>query len=295
MNFQGFLEEIFTTSLLRSGFHILIILLIAWIALKMAKKLSQGLVRFVTRQKEDEEFQKRTRTLGEVVRYVIVLVVFAVATMTVLKELGIDIGPVLAAAGIVGLAVGFGAQSLVKDVISGFFILLEDQIRVGDVINIADKGGLVEKVGLRTTVLRDLQGNVHYVPNGNISVVTNMTKEFSRYVFDIGVAYREDVDEVIEVIKGIDEEMRQDPEFKDDIIEPIEIMGLDQFANSAIVIRARTTTLPIKQWRVGREFNRRIKKKFDELNIEIPFPHVTLYMGEGKDGKSPPLRVIKED
>lgn len=295
MNFQGFLEEIFTTSLLRSGFHILIILLLAWIALKMAKKLSQGLVRFVTRQKEDEEFQKRTRTLGEVVRYVIVLVVFAVATMTVLKELGIDIGPVLAAAGIVGLAVGFGAQSLVKDVISGFFILLEDQIRVGDVINIADKGGLVEKVGLRTTVLRDLQGNVHYVPNGNISVVTNMTKEFSRYVFDIGVAYREDVDEVIEVIKGIDEEMRQDPEFKDDIIEPIEIMGLDQFANSAIVIRARTTTLPIKQWRVGREFNRRIKKKFDELNIEIPFPHVTLYMGEGKDGKSPPLRVIKED
>ncbi len=214
--------------------------------------------------------------------------------MTVLKELGIDIGPVLAAAGIVGLAVGFGAQSLVKDVISGFFILLEDQIRVGDVINIADKGGLVEKVGLRTTVLRDLQGNVHYVPNGNISVVTNMTKEFSRYVFDIGVAYREDVDEVIEVIKGIDEEMRQDPEFRDDIIEPIEIMGLDQFANSAIVIRARTTTLPIKQWRVGREFNRRIKKKFDELNIEIP-SHVTLYMGEGKDGKSPPLRVIKED
>ncbi len=295
MNFQGFLEEIFTTSLLRSGFHILIILLLAWIALKMAKKLSQGLVRFVTRQKEDEEFQKRTRTLGEVVRYVIVLVVFAVATMTVLKELGIDIGPVLAAAGIVGLAVGFGAQSLVKDVISGFFILLEDQIRVGDVINIADKGGLVEKVGLRTTVLRDLQGNVHYVPNGNISVVTNMTKEFSRYVFDIGVAYREDVDEVIEVIKGIDEEMRQDPEFRDDIIEPIEIMGLDQFANSAIVIRARTTTLPIKQWRVGREFNRRIKKKFDELNIEIPFPHVTLYMGEGKDGKSPPLRVVKEE
>lgn len=295
MNFQGFLEEIFTTSLLRSGFHILIILLLAWIALKMAKKLSQGLVRFVTRQKEDEEFQKRTRTLGEVVRYVIVLVVFAVATMTVLKELGIDIGPVLAAAGIVGLAVGFGAQSLVKDVISGFFILLEDQIRVGDVINIADKGGLVEKVGLRTTVLRDLQGNVHYVPNGNISVVTNMTKEFSRYVFDIGVAYREDVDKVIEVIKGIDEEMRQDPEFRDDIIEPIEIMGLDQFANSAIVIRARTTTLPIKQWRVGREFNRRIKKKFDELNIEIPFPHVTLYMGEGKDGKSPPLRVVKEE
>jgi len=195
----------------------------------------------------------------------------------------------------VGLAVGFGAQSLVKDIISGFFILLEDQIRVGDVVNVADKGGLVEKVGLRTTVLRDLHGNVHYVPNGTIAVVTNMTKEYSRYVFDIGVAYREDVDEVIAVIKGIDQEMRNDPEFKDDILESIEILGLDQFATSAVVIKERTTTLPIKQWRVGREFNRRIKKKFDELNIEIPFPHVTLYMGASKEGKSPPLHVVKEN
>ena len=295
MDFQGYLKEIFSTSLLKSGFHVVVILALAWIALKAAKKLSLGLVRFVARQKEDEEFQKRTRTLGEIVRYVIVLVVFAVATMTVLKELGIDIGPVLAAAGIVGLAVGFGAQSLVKDIISGFFILLEDQIRVGDVVNVADKGGLVEKVGLRTTVLRDLHGNVHYVPNGTIAVVTNMTKEYSRYVFDIGVAYREDVDEVIAVIKGIDQEMRNDPEFKDDILESIEILGLDQFATSAVVIKARTTTLPIKQWRVGREFNRRIKKKFDELNIEIPFPHVTLYMGASKEGKSPPLHVVKED
>jgi small conductance mechanosensitive channel len=295
MDFQGYLKEIFSTSLLKSGFHVVVILALAWIALKAAKKLSQGLVGFVARQKEDEEYQKRARTLGDIVRYVIVLAILAVASMTVLKELGIDIGPVLAAAGIVGLAVGFGAQSLVKDIISGFFILLEDQIRVGDVVNVADKGGLVEKVGLRTTVLRDLHGNVHYVPNGTIAVVTNMTKEYSRYVFDIGVAYREDVDEVIAVIKGIDQEMRNDPEFKDDILESIEILGLDQFANSAVIIKARTTTLPIKQWRVGREFNRRIKKKFDELNIEIPFPHVTLYMGEGKDGKSPPLHVVKED
>jgi small conductance mechanosensitive channel len=272
-----------------------VILALVWIALKAAKKLSQGLVRFVARQKEDEEFQKRTRTLGDIVRYIIVLAILAVASMTVLKELGIDIGPVLAAAGIVGLAVGFGAQSLVKDIISGFFILLEDQIRVGDVVNVADKGGLVEKVGLRATVLRDLHGNVHYVPNGSITVVTNMTKEYSRYVFDIGIAYREDVDEVVEVIKGIDEDMRNDPEFRDDILEPIEILGLDQFANSAVIIKARTTTLPIKQWRVGREFNRRMKKKFDELNIEIPFPHVTLYMGESKDGKSPLFRVAKED
>jgi small conductance mechanosensitive channel len=228
------------------------------------------------------------------VRYAVTFVIIAVTVMMILKEFGIEIGPILAAAGIAGLAVGFGAQSLVKDVISGFFILLEDQIRVGDVVNIAGKGGLVEKVNLRTTVLRDVAGNVHYVPNGHIDVVTNMTKEYSRYVFDIGIAYRENVDEVIGVIKNIDEELRNDPEFKGDILEPIEIMGLDQFASSSVIIKARTTTLPIKQWRVGREFNRRLKMKFDELGIEIPFPHVTLYMGEGKDGMSPPLRITRE-
>lgn len=295
IDMNNFLHDIFNASLLKSALHIILVVVLAWIALKMAKRFSMGLVRFVARQKDDEEFQKRARTLGDIVRYVIVLAILVVTTMTVLRELGIDIGPVLAAAGIVGLAVGFGAQSLVKDVISGFFILLEDQIRVGDVVNIADKGGLVEKVGLRTTVLRDLHGNVHYVPNGTIAVVTNMTKEYSRYVFDVGVAYREDVDEVIEVIKGIDEGMRNDPEFNNDILGPIEILGLDQFANSAVIIRARTTTLPSKQWRVGREFNRRIKKKFDELNIEIPFPHVTLYVGESKDGKSTPLHIVRND
>jgi len=121
-----------------------------------------------------------------------------------------------------------------------------------------------------------------------------MTKDFSRYVFDIGVAYREDVDEVIEVIKEVDEELRSDPDYKDEILEPIEILGLDQFANSGVIVKARTTTMPIKQWRVGREFNRRLKKKFDERKIEIPFPHVTLYMGQDKQGQSPPLRILKE-
>jgi small conductance mechanosensitive channel len=281
--------------LLKSGFHIFLILILTFIALKATKGLSNRLIDILTRQKEEPEFQKRTQTLGSIVRYALTVVIFIVASMTVLKEFGIEIGPLLAAAGIVGLAIGFGAQSLVKDVISGFFILLEDQIRVGDVVQIAGKGGLVEKINLKTTILRDLAGNVHYVPNGQIDVVTNMTKDYSRYVFDIGVAYREDVDEVIEVIKEVDEEMRNDPEFKDDIIEPIEILGLDQFANSAIIIRARTTTMPIKQWRVGREFNRRLKKKFDEKDIEIPFPHLTLYMGQDKKGQAPPLHIVTED
>lgn len=280
--------------LLTSGVHIIFVLVISWVAFMLAKVVSNRLVQFAIRQNDDIEFQKRTNTLGAIVRYVATFAIIAITVIMILKEFGIEIGPILAAAGIVGLAVGFGAQSLVKDVISGFFILLEDQIRVGDVVNIAGKGGTVEKVNLRTTILRDLSGNVHYVPNGHIDVVTNMTKEYSRYVFDIGIAYRENVDEVIEIIKSIDEEMRNDPEFKEDIIEPVEILGLDQFADSSIIVKARTTTLPVKQWRVGREFNKRLKKKFDELGIEIPFPHVTIYMGQDKEGKSPPLRIAKE-
>ena len=294
MDFNAYLQKGINW-LLTSGLHIVIVVVLTLILIRVARILSTRLIAIVIKQKEDPEFQKRTQTLGSIVRTISIITILAVASITVLKELGIEIGPILAAAGIVGLAVGFGAQSLVKDVISGFFMLLEDQIRVGDVVQIAGKGGLVEKINLKTTILRDLAGNVHYVPNGHIDVVTNMTKDFSRYVFDIGVAYRENVDEVIEVIKEVDEELRNDPDYKDDILEPIEILGLDQFADSAVIVKARTTTVPIKQWRVGREFNRRLKKKFDERDIEIPFPHVTLYMGQGKQGQAPPLRIVKED
>lgn len=295
MNMQKLLDELFSISFLKGILHIIVILILTWLALRLAKRISAGLIRLIVRQKDDEEFQKRTKTLGNIVRYALISIIVAISGVTVLREVGINIGPILATAGIGGLAIGFGAQSLVKDVISGFFILMEDQIRVGDVVEIGGKSGSVEKISLKTTVLRDLAGNVHYVPNGQISVVTNMTKEYSRYVFEIGVAYKENVDEVMEVIKKIDEEMRYDPEFKDDILEPIEVLGVDQFADSAVIIKARTTTLPVKQWRVAREFNRRIKKRFDELKIEIPFPHVTVYMGEGKDGQAPPLRIVKNN
>jgi len=295
MDIHKLLDELFSISLLKGILHIVLIIILTWIALRLTKRISGRLIHLIIRQKEDEEFQKRTKTLGSVVRYAIIFVILTISGITLLRELGIDIGPILATAGIGGLAIGFGAQSLVKDIISGFFILLQDQMRVGDVVEIGSKGGVVEKISLKTTVLRDLAGNVHYIPNGQIDMVTNMTKEYSRYVFDIGVAYREDVDEIMRIIKEIDEEMRSDPEFKDDIIEPIEVLGVDRFANSAVIIKARTTTLPIKQWRVAREFNRRIKKRFDELKIEIPFPHLTLYMGEGKDGKAPPLHIVKED
>ncbi len=293
MDIQAYLELIWRW-VFTSGLRVILILALTLGALKAARMLSVRLLSLF-KQKDDVEFKKRADTLSSVIRYMLTIGIFIVAAMMILRELGIDIGPILAAAGIVGLAVGFGAQNLVQDVISGFFILLEDQIRVGDVVQIADKSGLVEKITLRMTILRDLAGNVHYVRNGQINVVTNMTKEYSRYVFEIGVAYREDVDEVIEIIREVDESLREDPDYQNDILEPIEILGLDQFADSAVIIKARTKTQPIKQFRVAREFNRRLKKKFDERDIEIPFPHVTLYMGKDKLDKAPPLRVAIDE
>lgn len=277
---------------LSSGVRILIIVILTLIALKMANWICRKMFS-PSKKPRDPEFQKRLDTLASVARYILVIAVLIVAVIMVLGEIGIEIGPILAAAGIVGLAVGFGAQNLVQDVISGFFILLEDQIRVGDVVQIADKGGLVERITLRMVVLRDLAGNVHYVRNGQIQVITNMTKDFSYYVFDIGVAYREDVDEVIAVVREADEELRRNPDLKNDILEPIEILGLDKFADSAVVIKARTKTKPIRQWAVGREFNRILKQKFDEQNIEIPFPHLTFYVGQDKDGHSAPLPIVR--
>jgi moderate conductance mechanosensitive channel len=273
------------------GPRLILIVVLAFVLLKVATVLTGRLRGLLARRGGDLEYEKRSGTVSGVVHWLLRVVILAVASFMFLSELGVPVAPILTAAGVVGLAVGFGAQNLVQDFISGFFILLEDQIRVGDVVQIGDKSGLVEKVNLRMVILRDLAGSVHFIRNGKIDVVTNMTKDFSHYVFDIGIAYREDVDAVIRVLKGIDEEMRQDAEFKSDILAPLEVLGVDSFGDNAVVIKARTKTKPIQQWRIGREFNRRIKKKFDELNIEIPFPHRTIYFGKDKAGGAPPLNV----
>lgn len=269
------------------GLAILFTLFLAAIALRLSKTLASRLTTFLARGKRDAESQKRADTLSGVIRWILRITIYVIAGMMILKKLGLEIGPIIAAAGIVGLAVGFGAQNLVQDVISGFFILLEDQVRVGDVVNLNDKGGLVERITLRMIVLRDLAGNVHYVRNGQINVITNMTKEYSNYVFDIGVAYRENTDDVIAAVKEVDEALRQDTAFKDDILAPLEVLGVDKFDSSAVIIKARIKTKPIQQWRIGREFNRRMKIKFDEYGIEIPFPHMTIYPGQDKQGNSP--------
>lgn len=238
----------------------------------------------------------RRRTLLSVARKGLSILIVTLATLLILSRLGIDTAPLLATAGVLGLAIGFGAQKLVQDVINGVFILAEDLFSVGDVIEVNGTAGLVENVNIRNVRLRDFSGVVHTVPFSSIETVSNMTKDFSCYVFDVGIAYQENVDNVIEVLHEIGRDLRQDPAFSGLITADLEVFGLDRFDDSAVVIKARIKTLPIQQWTVGREFNKRMKKKFDELGIEIPFPHRTMYFGEIKDGKTPrfPLDVPAE-
>lgn len=231
--------------------------------------------------------RQRVTTLTSMLRTTAQALIWAVVIVISLDQIGLDITPILAGAGIVGLAVGFGAQNLVRDLISGFFIILEDQIRVGDVAVINGTGGLVEAITFRTIALRDLAGVVHMFPNGAISTISNMTKLWSAYVIDVGVAYKEDTDRVVEVMQGVAEELRRDPAFSDKILEPLEVFGVDDYADSAVIIKARFKTRPIEQWTVGREYRRRLKKAFDAEGIEIPFPHRSLYVGDA----SKPFKV----
>jgi moderate conductance mechanosensitive channel len=274
-----------------SGLRVLIIAVMMIVGLAIVRRAMDRFQKVYEGRLPTEAQVKRATTLTHVIRDVARVAILAVGGMMMLSEVGVDLKPILAAAGLGGLAVGFGAQSLVKDVITGFFILLEDSIGVGDVVEIAGVGGVVEEVKLRTVTLRDLSGNVHVVPNGVIDKVKNMTKVYAFYLFEVGIAYREDVDEVMAVLRDIGDELRQDSQFSEDILEPLEMLGVDQFAESAVIIKCRIKTRPIKQWRVGREMNRRIKKTFDAKGIEIPFPHQTIYWGEPKQGTPPPLYV----
>jgi len=227
MDFKEYLDQ-FVDWLINSGLSILIVIILSFLAIKAAKSIINGLFSAIKEEDKGAETIKRADTLRSLILHLVIVVIVTVSVIMILEKLGLEIGPILAAAGVVGLAVGFGAQHLVQDIISGFFILIDNQIRVGDVVQIAEKSGLVEKVNLRMTVMRDLAGNVHYIRNGQISAVTNMTKGFSHYVFDIGVAYRENYDDVVKLIKQVDEEIRNDADFKNDILAPIEILGLDR-------------------------------------------------------------------
>jgi moderate conductance mechanosensitive channel len=274
---------------LASGLRIVLIAVLAWLVHRLASKLIRTFRLYISRNLEDPEEVKRATTLGRVFRYLATVVITLVAGMLILGELGISVAPILGAAGVAGVAVGFGAQSLVKDYFSGFFLLLENQMRHGDVVNVAGIGGVVEDMTLRYVQLRDYDGNVHFIPNGSITTVTNMTRGFAHAVVDVGVAYRENVDEALEIMRDVGNAMRHDDAWSARILEDVEIVGVEKWADSAIVLRCRFKVAPIEQWGVRREYLRRLKHAFDAAGIEIPFPHVIVYPGQHKNGSAPPL------
>lgn len=282
---EDFLREFSWEIIIKTGLRVFLMMVFAWIAVKVLQKALHRLenrliIKSVEEGEPPSESQKRIETIVRLIRQGVFLALWLTFGLVILKEFGVEVAPILASAGVVGLAVGFGAQNLVRDVIAGFFIILENQIRVGDVAIVNGTGGLVEQINFRTTVLRDLAGMVHIFPNGNISTLSNLTTEWSAYVFDIGVAYKEDTDQVIEIIREVGRTLREDITFGRSILEDVDIFGVDKFADSAVIIKGRIKTKPIKQWEVGREFLRRIKYAFDKNNIEIPFPHRSVYFGE---------------
>ena len=275
--------------------HIIVILLLAWVLLLVSRKLIGLFRNFLKKSADSAEDERRIETLARMFRYVATVLIALVAGMLVLSELGISIAPFLGAAGVVGIAVGFGAQSLVKDFFSGFFMLLENQIRVGDAVELAGKLGVVEELTLRNTVLRDNEGNVHYIPNGEITVVTNKSRGYAFALIDVGVAYRGDLDEVYAVIRATAAELRADAGMGAKILEDIEIQGVQDWADSAVIIRCRIKTVALEQWAVRRVFLERLKKAFDVHGIEIPYPHLTIYAGQDKHGKAPALRIMQQN
>ena len=288
----AFIESLhFPKDLLR----IIVILVLAWTLLLVSRKLIGLFRNFLKKSADSAEDERRIETLARMFRYVATVLITLVAGMLVLSELGISIAPFLGAAGVVGIAVGFGAQSLVKDFFSGFFMLLENQIRVGDAVELAGKLGVVEALTLRNTILRDNEGNVHYIPNGEITVVTNKSRGYAFALIDVGVAYRGDLDEVYAVIRATAAELRADAGMGAKILEDIEIQGVQDWADSAVIIRCRIKTVALEQWAVRRVFLERLKKAFDVHGIEIPYPHLTIYAGQDKHGKAPALRIMQQN
>jgi small-conductance mechanosensitive channel len=280
----GLHPEDVTRWLTRSGARILLLLLLAFAATRFAASVILNAQHQIAGgdDYQAQERRKRFQTLGSTLGRFFAILIWSAAALMVLRELNVDITPVLTGAGILGLAVGFGAQTLVKDIISGWFLIAEDQVRLGDVAEINGIGGAVEEINLRTIVLRDLHGTVHHISNGEIRTLANKSKDFSYYVIDIGVGYDDDTDRFVEVVRDAARELMVDPAYAASILEPLEVLGVDAFKASEVTLRFRIKTLPLKQWEVGRELRRRIKKAFDANGIQIPGPklEVTLRQPE---------------
>lgn len=265
--------------------RLLLILVLAGFALRAIHRIVPHIRETIASRQETREDEQRVRTLSRVIRYALTVAVTVVAGLLILGEFGISVAPILGAAGVVGIAVGFGAQTLVKDYFTGFFLLLENQIRIGDVVEAGGKAGLVEELTLRYLRLRDYSGNVHYIPNSNISVVTNMSLGFAYAVVDVGVAYGEDVDRVTGIMREVGRGMREDQALAGRILDELEIAGVENWADSAIVIRCRFRVTPLEQWNIRREYLRRLKAAFDDSNVEIPYPHVKIVYGDPSTGR----------
>lgn len=273
--------DVVAPSLIRIVVVILSTALISFLIVKVLKRVELSLIkRGLAEGEVPSESRKRAHTLMGLARQALTLVAWLLAILIILQEVDVEIGPLLAGAGIAGLALGFGAQNLVRDFFAGFFLVLENQVRVGDAVRVNGTWGVVEELNFRTLVIRDLTGEVHIFPNGMVNTLSNLSHEWSAHVFELGVAYKENTDRVTQIIAEVGAELRSDEGFGSLIIEELEIFGISNFADSAVIIKGRIKTKPLKQWIVGREFNRRIKLAFDEHGIEIPFPHRTLYFGE---------------
>ena len=264
------------------GLRILIIVVVSVVGYRLLKVI---IYRFQKSVEDDDpsmrsESEKRAETIGRVSRQMALGVIGITAGLGILRELGFDIAPLLAGAGIAGLAVGFGAQNLVRDIITGFFIIFENQIRVGDVVEVAGKMGKVEQVNLRSTVLRDGEGRVHIVPNGQITTVTNMTREWSRVLLDVNIAYKEDLNRVIHVLQKVGDDLAADHDWHSKVLEPMAILGINSLGQGSVEVRVALKVAPGAQFDVAPELRRRIKDAFDEAGIQIPTPSTTLVMSQ---------------
>jgi moderate conductance mechanosensitive channel len=261
---------------LSNALRIIALLVFAYLATRAAARLMRALrsysVKMMLKSGGGNEFelQKRAETIESLAGKALFMLIWVIAGLMILKEMNFDVRPLLEGAGVAGVAIGFGAQNIIKDVLGGIFLMLENQIRVNDVAVINGKSGLVEEINLRTTVLRGEDGAVHIFPNGVIQGLSNLTREFSYYVFNLSVGYSEDTDRVISVLQGVADELGQEEPYRSAVLAPIEILGVDKLADAGAVIKARFKTIPNQQWMVGREMNRRIIKRFEEAKIGMP-------------------------
>jgi small conductance mechanosensitive channel len=269
--------------LLTHGMRIIIIIigaiLLNQILSRIIKKTVRvAVIKHVTGSVEGEK--RRENTLIRIFNGALRITILTIALLMILQETGLEIAPILAGAGIVGLALGFGGQYLIRDIITGLFIIIENQYRIGDVINIDGTGGAVEDISLRMTTLRDLNGTVHHIPHGTITKVSNLSKGFARVNLDMGVAYNTNLDKLIEVINRTGIELSEDPEFKDSIISPPKFIRVNEFADSAIIVKILGDTKPLKQWEITGEYRKRLKEAFDKEGIEIPFPQRVIHQSK---------------